>query len=180
MADADPARVRLWLQQHFKLSEKVAARLLDGRTHTIKRNVSTAAASRFREIFRDAGALIEIRPVVAASDSPPLSTPEPHHATELTGTTEYYPHSEAIEPEPEARFAPKVNRKAEVTRESESPEEEAAGDPSAIDTSHLSLVPGYDWTLEDCQPALPPIRLPDTSHLALIEPEPIKREEPED
>jgi hypothetical protein len=44
--------------------------------------------------------------------------------------------------------------------------------PPALDVSHLSLVPGSDWTLEDCDRPPPPARIPDISHLRIVEPEP--------
>jgi hypothetical protein len=37
-----------------------------------------------------------------------------------------------------------------------------------LDISYLSLVPGDDWTLEDCEPPPTPIPLPDLSYLTLV------------
>ncbi len=171
LADADAGEVCLWLQHRFKLSDKAAERLFDGRTHTIKRNVNLATASHFREIFREAGALIEIRPVPAPTDSLLPST------TELPGTTESYLTSDNVEPQQQTRPAPDDPRPQGSTWEDEPLEQESEGNPLTIDTSHLSLVQGQDWTLEDCQPPLPPIHLPDISHLELVPTEPDDVEE---
>lgn len=40
-----------------------------------------------------------------------------------------------------------------------------------FDTDHLSLTPGSEWTLEDCDTRPPPAPVPDVSHLRLLEPE---------
>ncbi len=45
-----------------------------------------------------------------------------------------------------------------------------------LDISYLSLVPGYDWTLEDCDPPPTPIPLPDLSYLTLV---PLPESEPQ-
>jgi hypothetical protein len=42
--------------------------------------------------------------------------------------------------------------------------------PPEIDIGHLSLMPGGDWTLEDCDTPPAPVTIPDISHLAILEP----------
>lgn len=141
MGDADPEKVRSQLQQRFKLSEAATERLFSGRTVTVKRDVDTVTASRYRKVFRDAKALIEIRPVDASA-------------------------RERANSEPGVPLADTEYRGDEPVRQTHT------DGPQVIDLSHLSLVPGNDWTLEDCQPPLPPVRLPDTSHLRIVAPEP--------
>jgi len=168
LADASREGVRRRLQQRFQLSGAVAARLFDGRTHWIKRNVDTTAASRYREIFRDAGALIEIRPVAASSEIPPPTAFDERSAALASVERDEPARSTSSRPPPQ-----------DPPRDSAPPSLRPVHDLSELDTSHLSLVSGSDWTLEDCQPPLPPAKLPDTRHLALVMPTPSDGEEHE-
>ena len=53
------------------------------------------------------------------------------------------------------------------------PLEQAPTDaPPPVDVSHLSLVPGNDWTLADCDTPPPPTEVPDISHLRIVDSEP--------
>jgi hypothetical protein len=164
MADADPDEVRLQLQQRLKLSEETATRLFSGRTLVLKRDVDVATASRYREIFRDAGALVETRPVPPqdASPQPPVESVATDPEGSPTGFEDGGLHlvSDAEQGKPL--------------------EQTDAGDRPDIDISHLRLVPGQDWTLEDCQPSPTSNQVPDTSRLKLVEPPPESREESED
>jgi hypothetical protein len=143
VGDAAPDEVRRKLQQRFKLSDEKTARLFSGHTVSIKRGVDTATASAYRQIFRDAGALVQIQPstepLEAQLPKNPQSTP--------AWTTEETPSDES----PAGDWS-----------------QPAFPEAPHIDISHLSLVPGTDWTLEDCQPPHPPVRLPDISHLELV------------
>lgn len=155
-ANANPTEVRRRLQRRFRLSEDGVARLFSGHMVTVKRDVDAATASRYREIFQDAGALIEIHPVEATSETPPADAAEPL--------------ASSVSPEPEEKIPtqskePGTERHRAVGEPLERP---PSRDFAMIDTSHLSLVPGQDWTLEDCKPELPPIKLPDISHLELV------------
>ena len=162
MGDADLQQVRSQLQQRFKLSEAATARLFSGRTVTVKRGVDTATASRYRKVFRDAKALIEIRPVDLPSSvgtSEPPSEPTPESLLELT-------HRRSPGRKPSFPISDRTPQGYDSTANAHT------DGPQVIDLSHLSLVQGNDWTLEDCQPPLPPVRLPDTSHLAIVPSEP--------
>jgi hypothetical protein len=165
LAEASPDEVRRWFRQRFKLSDATVARLFDNRTHTIKRGVDAAAASRYREMFRDAGALVEIRALTTSSQSPPSRSDAPA------------PASVSIAPNGRTRSATSGPLPQEAAPGSDPSEGPPVDDPPQIDTSQLSLVPGQDWTLEDCQPRLPPVELPDTSHLELVTPAPDGDEE---
>jgi hypothetical protein len=164
MGDADPDEVRSQLQQRLKLSEETAARLFSGRALVLKRDVDAATASRYREIFRNAGALIETRPVSPrdASPQPPVESVAAVPEDRATGFEDGGLH---------------LVSDAEQGKPLEQPE---VVDRLEIDISHLRLVLGQDWTLEDCQPSPPPLLAPDTSRLKLVEPPPESREESED
>jgi hypothetical protein len=161
MGDADPDEARRRLQQRFKLSDEAAARLFGGHTIAVKRGVDTATASRYRAVFRDAGALVQIRPVAAPyQPRPPTAEPAPTS----DGRQEL------------ARSTPGGPRMTLASLESGPLEQPPVPKIREIDISHLSLVPGWDWTLEDCQPPSPPAKLPDISHLEILAPDPDTRE----
>jgi len=172
IGNADPETVRSQLQQRFKLSETAAQRLFSGRTVTVKRDVDTATASRYRKVFRDAKALIEIRPVDAAPETPSVSASLPPSEGTLETTLESGRAPMDTSARERAGAAPGVPLADSESRGYGPVGQTHADDRQVIDLSHLSLVPGNDWTLEDCQPPLPPIRLPDTSHLRIIAPDP--------
>lgn len=166
IGDADPNVVRRQLQQRFKLSDEAAATLFSGRIVTIKQGVDTAAAGRYREVFRDAGALIDIRPIESPPEIPPIPTAKP--TREPAGAPREGPSdSEPEEPGQGSRLVPAAQ------------DGEAIEPQPVVDFSHLSLVQGEDWTLEDCQPSPVVEQLPDTSHLELVAPAHDGGEEPE-
>lgn len=172
LENADQGLVRLWLQQRFKLSGTAATRLFDGDAHTIERDVDTATASHFREVFREVGALIEIRPAAAQTDT---LMPD---ITELSVAAQSISALEDASPQHWTRPALDDIEPAKSARKNEPSTQMPAADRPIIDTSHLSLVPGLDWTLEDCQPSPSPVQLPDTSNLELVAPEPDEVEGP--
>lgn len=155
MAGADPNAVRARIQELFKLSDEAAERLFDGRPVTIKRGVATATASRYREVFRDAGALVHVTPVPTAGAPAHETAPA---ATDRTGDMPGHP-------------AAVVSRLSLAPMGDDPLEPPIATASPHIDVRHLALVPGWDWTLADCEPPLPPVELPDISHLHLVEPE---------
>ena len=135
-------------------------RLFDGNPIVIKRGVDTATASRFREVFRDAGALVRIVPLDAPEEAPwsaqPV-TPPSEPPAEAIAREDPYRETAGLSLAPEGQSLPL--------------EADRTSDPGRIDTSHLSLVSGDDWSFEDCEPPSPAIGFPDTSHLSLVEPE---------
>lgn len=162
MAEADPSRVRSNIQERFKLSDEAAARLFDGRAVTIKRGVDTATASHYRKLFRDAGALVRIASVAPAG----AGEPAPESAAAVFG------HAEGVPGHPAAGGS----RLSLAPLGDDPLERPVAVAPRLIDVSHLSLVPGQDWTLADCEPPLPPCGLPDISHLRLVAPQQTQRD----
>ena len=171
IGDADPETVRSQLQQRFKLSEAAAQRLFSGRTVTVKRDVDTATASRYRKVFRDAKALIEIRPVDAAPEPPSVTASLPPSVGTLESALESRREPMDTSARERVGAAPSVPLADTESRGYEPVGPTHTDGRQEIDLSHLSLVPGNDWTLEDCQPQFPPVRLPDTSHLRIIAPD---------
>lgn len=162
---ADPERVRHQLQQRFMLSDKAAAQLFGGGTFALKRGVDIATAVRYQEVFRDSGAVVHVRQ--AASSNSPQDLPAVERAA---------PPAPAEREGPSETELEKLRLQAEA-RQSETTKPQFAAQPPAIDISYLSLVPGDDWTLEDCQPPVVSAKLPDTSHLKLVATVPDRVEE---
>ena len=160
LGDADPDLVRRQLQQRFKLSDEVVAKLFSGRTIAVAQGVDTATASRYRQVFRDAKALVEIRPVEDVPGTSSTALPESARRPAEAG------------PEAESRSVPVEPRTKNGEWLSEPARSRDLFSFPDIDISQLSLVPGWDWTLEDCQPTQVPAELPDTSHLEVVAPAP--------
>lgn len=155
VAGVDPLVARWQLQAVFELSDEAVARLFGGHRIVIKRNVDPDTASRYQERFREAGALIELIPVIDAD------------RTDSSGAADQ-------------AAAPDTN--AATTRLTLAPlgalllddlHASSRGAPPVPDTSHLSLATGTNWTLEDFAKPPTPAPIPDTSHLTL---EPITSE----
>lgn len=163
--EADPAEARRRLMAIFKLSESGAQRLFTGRAMIVKRNVDAATAAQFQQVFATAGAVLRLSRVepVAALDSPDQTSPDRPSGDDVrspvsgptigTSGLSLAPPGGLLE-EPPQYVVP------------------------VLDLSHLSLVPGDEWTLEDCEPPPTPIPEPDTSYLSLAEIENTDDDEP--
>jgi hypothetical protein len=151
------AEARRRIQVLFKLSDEAAERLFGDRPVTIKRGVDSASVARYRDAFREAGAFIRAEPV-------------PNFGELGTG------------PEASAPAAPEaeMNRDGPPTVRDAGLQLAPLGDetpletpqvvrPRKVDISHLSLVPGNDWTLADCESPPPPQAIPDIGHLRIVE-----------
>ncbi len=147
-ADAGVARERL--RDLFKLSSEALERLFSGRPVVIKRDLDEAGAARYRAAFREAGAILHIGPAACVPARDPA--PRPTGPADLTALTLAPPGTEVGEAPPPG--------------------------PRDIDTTHLSLVGGDNWTLADCDRTPPPAPIPDLSHLTLAPIEPAHRRLP--
>jgi hypothetical protein len=154
---ADPAEVRRQLKAIFRIGDEAADRLFSGTPVVIKRGADEATAERFREVFREAGALVRVTP--AGGAEPAAAGPEPAAGP-------------APEAPPPAGAGPDTSHLHLAPADDDAPLEPpvVADRLPLIDVSHLSLL-GGDWTLADCEPPLPTIALPDISHLTLVLPE---------
>jgi hypothetical protein len=152
---ADPHAVRERLRALFKLPDETLDRLFSGRPVAIKRGVDAATAKRYRDVFRDAGAVVQT--LTAEQDETGSSRAE--HATSDA------PREAA---DGGLQLAPMDGKPLETPPEIP---------PLDIDISHLQLVPGMNWSLEDCAPPIPPIHFPDISHLHLVAIEPVEQPE---
>jgi hypothetical protein len=153
---ADPEDARRRLTAIFKLTDQGVERLFTGKPVIVKRNVDKAAAAQFEKIFSSAGAVLTVTPAEgqeAAGSRSGEAQPAGHGAAPPLSLA---PQGGALEEPPSSVSA-------------------------EVDISYLSLVPGDDWTLEDCEPPPTPIPEPDLSYLTLApaEPDDVDRGRPE-
>jgi hypothetical protein len=145
LPDADPAQVRDRLAGAFGLGGAELERLFGGNPVCVKRGVDVDSAAQLRGRFRDAGALVDIRPAETARAEPPAASPAPAPApavTEAAGDGSW-------------TLAPAGAPVSDATP------------PPAIDTSHLSMAAPNTGSLEDCRQELPARPIGDISHLSL-------------
>lgn len=150
-ADADPAWTREQLRVLFKLDEPGLDRLFSGRPVLIKRNVDAATAARYKRVFDEAGAVVDI--LAAGESKPSTSAGSGAETTSASPSTEGSDKPSGLSLAPMGGFL----------------EEPPEVKMMELDISHLSLVPGPEWSLADCEPDPPDIDPPDTSHLKLTD-----------
>jgi hypothetical protein len=158
---ADPEETRRRLGAIFKLGETGLERLFTGKPVIVKRDVDAATAAHFERLFAQAGAELSVVPLDAGDPAPAVP---PGPASVPAGEVES-PQGLSID----------------ISMLSLAPPGGVLEDPPPsvsleLDISYLSLVPGDDWTLEDCEPPPTPIPLPDLSYLTLV---PLPESEPQ-
>jgi hypothetical protein len=173
----DPAAARERLASLFGLSATELERLFGGIPVCVKRAVDVDTASDLRGRFRDAGALVDIRPTDATAKPgppPPISAdveppPALGAAQGAAGWTLTAPGTGSVADSARPAAAaplPDVNR-ITLGPEGGDASDAAAPPPYVIDTSHLSVAPARTGTLEDCRQEKPARPIGDISHLAL-------------
>lgn len=143
---ADPEETRRRLGAIFKLNEAGLDRLFTGKPVIVKRDVDAQTAAQFERLFGQAGAQLTVLALDAAAPPEVVVSGEeepPQGLTIDTSLLSLAPPGGVLEEPPPAV----------------SPE---------LDISYLSLVPGDDWTLADCEPPPTPIPLPDLTYLTLV------------
>lgn len=141
---AAPDEVRRRLGAIFRLNAAGLDRLFTGKPVIVKRDVDAATAAQFERLFAQAGAELTVVPVGGDAPESDVGEEDPQQLLRVdTSVLSLAPPGGVLE-EPPPSVAPE------------------------LDISYLSLVPGYDWTLEDCEPPPTPIPLPDLSYLRLV------------
>lgn len=168
LPDRDPDQVRQAVGQLFSAEDKMLERLFSGQPVRIKRAVDQDTAATYRLRFRDAGALIDIRPVRQETDAPA------DRVSPATAVLE--PELELLPPRTGslADCAPKI-APAELPDISRiglappgQPLDQRTPPPSAsIATDGMTLSPPRTGSLADCQSAPEPAPAPDISKLRL-------------
>lgn len=157
----DPAVAREQVGQLFKASDTQLARLFSGQPVVVKKGVDLDTATRYRLAFRKAGALVRIQPSAAAqvpTPEAPWTLAAPH-----SGSLEGY----AIRPEPAP--LPDISG-LRLSGPGALLDERLPLPEISIETEEFSLVPGQDWSLEDCQPEVVPAPLPNIESMRLDQP----------
>ncbi len=144
------------LQARLGLDDDTISRLFAGHRVIVKRGVDEPTAIRYQEVFRRAGARVGISPVVGVDRDPQKAlAPPPAGSTSA--------RDEDIE-----RSLNGESGGLQLAPPGALLEEIIDSSPAQFpDTSGLSLVPGPDWTLEDCDRPPLPLPIPDISYLEL-------------
>ncbi len=162
----DPQETRRQVGNIFKIGEEQLDQLFSGKAVRIKANVDEETASRYRVAFRDAGALIEIRPSQSEGSADTSGADAAESLTLLpanTGSLEDC--APKIEPQPLPDISHMTLASAGATLD-ESPDPE----PPEINTDNLSVEPANTGSLEDCKKEVEPYPIPDISHLDIDKP----------
>ncbi len=175
LPDQQPEEVRKRLGKLFKASGKQLDRLFSGRPIRIKHNVDMDKAIRYRVMFRDIGALIDIRPIEptqATSDETREPVREPLRAPQRIPDLELLPpHTGSLEDcAPRAPAAPSPGI-PEWTLDTPGAliDTRPPPPPAAIDTSGLSALPPNSGSLEEFDGSPEPVELPDIRALRLVD-----------
>ncbi len=153
MEGQDPAVVRQKVGALFKANEAQLAALFSGKPVRVKAGVDQEAAVKYRVAFRNAGALLEIRPgggAPAAAEPAPAAAPAPAAR----------PAAPSAPPPPKPAPAPAPAPAAPAVRA-------PAAAPSAAAGSGLTLLPPRSGSLIDCAVDEVPVELPDISDLGV-------------
>ncbi len=198
MKDRDPAEVRQKIGRIFKLEGAKLERLFSGDPVAIKKQVDMEQAVKYRVAFREAGALVDIRPAETPSVTP-SPAPEPTAKTDdPQGLSLSAPNSYDLSdctPPVAAEELPDVSglnldQPGIILDTSPEPEPlvidtddwdldrpgvilDATAPPpeAAIDTSELTLDPANQGSLEAYQTPVTPAPLPNIDHLQFAETE---------
>jgi hypothetical protein len=164
LPDHPAETVKAWLGKQFKLEGAALDKLFTGNPVRIKQDVDMETAGRYRAAFRQAGALVEIRPVSATEtpSSPPAAPAgnEPELLPANTGSLE------DCAPQVASAEIPDISDMA--LGSPDQPIDDSPPPPAAeIATEHLSAEPANTGDLSDCVQQKPARPIPDISSLEL-------------
>lgn len=166
LPDQSPDPVREWLGRQFKLQGQALDHLFSGTPVRIKQNVDMDTAGRYRAAFRQAGALVDIRPVAEQPPAPAAtaedSSAEPELLPPNTGSLE------DCAPEVTAAEIPDISY-MDLGSPDRPIDETPAAPPADIDTSRLTAEPPNSGDLSDCVQEKPARPIPDISGITLSE-----------
>jgi len=172
MDGKDPVETRLRVGTLFKVNHDQLERMFSGTSIRIKSNVDEETASQYRAAFRNAGALIEIRPssredkgsVNPDSTSTPQSDPTEAMTLLPANTGSLEDCAVTVTPQPLPNISHISLASAGVILDN-SPQPKAP----EINTDNLSVAPANSGTLEECGKEVKPYPIPDISYLDLDE-----------
>jgi len=152
LTDADPVEVREGVASLFKISGDAVERLFSGKAVRVKHAVDVDTAGRYREAFRNVGALVQIVPAGAPA-------PDGPSAARTTGQAA----------QPAAGGDDNGSGGMTLAAPGATLDHTPPSPPAEIDTSGLEALPPNTGSLEDCHQPLPPQPIPDISHMRLVD-----------
>jgi len=169
----EPAQAQLKVGKIFGADETMLERLFSGKPVRIKTGVDQDTAVQYRVAFREAGALVEIRP--AGEKSQAQTTPKRTQA-DSNNLTLLPPNTGSLincAPRVPAAVIPDIS--GVVLDPIGTVIDTSSPPPSSnIDTGGLTAAPAHSGSLEDCQTPMQPAVIPDISGLHLVKDEPTK------
>lgn len=196
MKGQNPEEVRKKIGTLFKLDGAKLDRLFSGQPMPIKKNINMDQAVKYRLAFREAGALLDIRPA-GIDQPPPASSPRPGRAPETQESLTLSPPNNFDLSDCTVPVTPQeipdisdltLDTPGSILDEGDSVEpleidtdalelaksgmtlDQAVPQPAVdIDTSTLELDPANQGSLEEYRQTLDPVPLPDIDHLNLAE-----------
>ena len=170
MEGKDPLKARQQVGGMFKADQEQLDQLFSGKSIRIKSRVDEETATKYRVAFRNAGALIEIRPSNRGEQQPSASNTADSSTSEASERLTLLPANTGSLEECAPRITPQqlpdishisLASAGTVLDESQDPE------PPEIDTDSLSLGPANTGSLEECKKEVEPYPIPDINHLDL-------------
>jgi len=160
---SEPDQARQAVARIFAADQAMLERLFSGTPIRVKSAVDQETAIKYRVAFREAGALVEIRPCTATA---PRATPEASRPATMTLLP---PMTGSL-----AEYAPRItparipnNSALQLAPVGAPIDLEPSPPPVDIDTTELTLAPPNSGSLEDCQTPKRAQPLPDISSLKL-------------
>lgn len=179
----DIHQVREAVGKLFKLSGDRLDALFSGEAKRIKKNLSVNQSGRFREVFREAGAIVDI--VIAGQKPPVAPPPTPTAAAATRGSgLQLAPVGSSLNAAPgDAESTPSSTisdtSSLEIAPIGPIPAQPSPP-PANIDTGNLQAEPAASGSLEEYAPNVEPAPLPDISSLEIAKDNPtIQEDEPE-
>lgn len=168
----DPEAIKLAVGDLFGISGAKLDALFSGTPIRIKKNLNADKAGRFREVFRNAGAVVQIVP----AGKPPGENPS-QQTTATSGGLNLAPAGSRLstepavaQPPPGANIPPTDHLKIAPQNPFSDPPPSAGNDAHMtveIATSHLEAAPPRSGSLETFTQQRAPVPLPDISSLSL-------------
>ena len=168
-------RVKQAVGELFRLSGPKLEALFAGVPVRVKKNLSVEKAGRFRKVFLESGALVQIVPAGQEPSTepatPPLARSAATPAREETGGGLELAPMEPLETESHSP-QPAIDTSALELASDDGPiaSPPPADRPPLPDTSNLSIAPLEDDTPEDKTQSKSTTRVPDVSHLEVAPP----------
>jgi len=166
----EPEKVRRRVGRMLKASDAQLERLFSGKPAVIKKGADIDTAGKYRLAFRQAGALIMIRPSAASAQGQQAAVAAPQKKQTAVSASPNQQNVAAQPPPPAMTLAPPNTGSLEgfapkfepaplpdiSAMDIDSPgvvlDETPAPPPARIDTGDLDVVQEQEWTLEDCSP----------------------------